>query len=156
MQKRRRKVRQGPQHVGALQQVRPGQTGTGELAHAVAKEQHIEVHGARGPLRRVAFAPAGGFDGVQLRQHFGQRQGCVEGHHQIVEIFALETEGGICVARRHRQLAEGGAEPGQRLWQPAGRVDIAAGGNEHARHCMKPIIEPAMQRTPRPLQAAGG
>ena len=61
----RSNLRQRPQHVGALQKIRPRQRHRRLRTHDVVIEQNIEVHAARSPPWCIARPSTECFDGVQ-------------------------------------------------------------------------------------------
>ena len=103
----RRQLGQRPEHVGALEQVRPRQLQARLLADQVAVQQHVQVHGARRPARRVARPAAQRLDGVQpLRAPRASGSCGAEAGDQVDEVSPLEADRAVAVPGREARAGK--------------------------------------------------
>src|SRR5215469_4181672 len=122
------------EHVSALEQIRTRQLEPVLIADQIAIQQHIEVHRAWRPARRVALAAAVRLDGMELCQHAVQRQVRVEGRNEIYEVLALEADRTIAIPGREARPRKLTPQLRHRARQVALGGDVTPGADVDGRH----------------------
>src|SRR5215469_16828959 len=142
-----RKLRQGSEHEGALEQIRARKLQPRLIADELIVEQDVQIHRSRRPSRCVTRPTAQGLDRLQALHDFVHRELAVEPGDEVDEIIALKTHGRIAVPRGETRVWKHAQQLFRGEREVALRFDIATGGNVDLRHGSQPF--PADSRSAR-------
>ena len=130
----RREIGERPQHVGANQEIRSRQREVGSSADEVPVKQHVKIHGAGSPSRRLPRAATECLYGAQHDEQIIHQQIGLERGDEIDKVRSFEACGRIPVPGGEARARESSRKLLSRQCHVLMGRNIAAGGDEDLRH----------------------